>query len=242
MPDPVSVPSSTAPMRIRARGRSFLALVLSPEAPLPLWLDGLDYQVARSGGLFTGKPIILDLGLLNENTPGLATLLDDIRGRGVRIIGLEGGSRHWPAVAHWDWPEMLDGGRPAGEVEIPEDPSTSAAGPVSGGGTLIIDQTVRSGQSIQHMQGDVIILGSVSSGAEIVAAGSIHVYGTLRGRAIAGVGGQSQSRIFASRMQAELLALDGYYAVTEDIDPALLGQAAQAALDEDRVRVLPLPV
>ncbi|KXV00944.1 selenocysteine lyase [Gluconobacter potus] len=240
MPDPVSAPSSNTPMRIRARGRSFLALVLSPEAPLPAWLEGLDYQIARSGGLFTGKPVILDLGLLSETTPGLTTLLDDIRSRGVRVIGIEGGSRHWPAVAHWDWPETLDGGRPAGEVEIPEDPAVSAAAPVSSSGTLIIEQTVRSGQSIQHMQGDVIILGSVSSGAEIVAAGSIHVYGTLRGRAIAGVGGQSQSRIFASRMLAELLALDGYYAVTEDIDPAILGQAAQATLNEDRVRVRPL--
>lgn len=238
MPDTVSAPSANAPMRIRARGRSFLALVLSPESPLSSWLEGLDHQIARSGGLFSGKPVILDLGLLNESTPGLATLLDDIRDRGIRIIGIEGGSRHWPAVAHWDWPETLDGGRPAGEIEIPEDPAANAASPVSGGGTLIIEQTVRSGQSIQHMQGDVIILGSVSSGAEIVAAGSIHVYGTLRGRAIAGVGGQSQSRIFASRMLAELLALDGYYAVTEDIDPAILGQPAQAALAEDRVRVL----
>lgn len=224
-------------MRIRARGRSFLALVLSPEAPLQYWLEGLDYQIARSGGLFTGKPVILDLSLLAEDTPGLATLLSDIIVRGIRVIGIEGGNRDWAAVSQWDWPDTLDGGRPAGEIEIPEEPALPTTDPVSGGGTLFIDQAVRSGQSIQHMLGDVIILGSVSSGAEIVAAGSIHVYGILRGRAIAGVGGQSQSRIFASRMQAELLALDGYYAVAEDIDPALIGQPAQAVLDEDRVRV-----
>ncbi|EHH67292.1 septum formation inhibitor [Gluconobacter morbifer G707] len=229
-------------MRIRARGRSFLALVLSPESPLDLWLEGLDGQIARSGILFSGKPVILDLGLLNADTPGLSSLLDDIRQRGVRIIGIEGGDRRWPTVAHWDWPDSFDGGRPSGEVELPESNASPAvtAVPVSGGNTLFIEDSIRSGQSIQHMQGDIIILGSVSSGAEIVAAGSIHVYGTLRGRAIAGVGGQSQARIFASRMQAELLALDGYYTVTEDIDPAVFGQAAQARLDEDRVRVVPL--
>ena len=73
-----------------------------------------------------------------------------------------------------------------------------------------------------------------------MAAGSIHIYGTLRGRAIAGVGGNSKVRIFASRLEAELLAIDGYYAVFEDIDASLSGRPAQAVLDEDRVSVIPL--
>lgn len=244
MSDTASASPAAAPMRIRARGRSFLALVLSPEAPLNLWLAGLDQQIVRSGGLFSGKPVILDLGLLAADTTGLTTLLDDIRSRGVRIISIEGGDRSWPAVADWDWPASFEGGRPSGEVDLPEqatEADTAAASSVSGGQTLVLEGAIRSGQCIQHMQGDVVILGAVSSGAEIVAAGSIHVYGILRGRAIAGVGGKSDARIFASRMEAELLALDGFYAVTEDIDPTVFGQAAQALLDEDRVRVLPLP-
>ena len=244
MSDTASASHASSPMRIRARGRSFLALVLSPEAPLNLWLAGLDQQVVRSGGLFSGKPVILDLGLLSEETPSLPTLLEDIRSRGVRIISIEGGDRSWPAVAGWDWPASFEGGRPSGEVELPDQgaaaDATAVAAP-AGGQTLILDGAIRSGQCIQHMQGDVIIIGSVSSGAEIVAAGSIHVYGSLRGRAIAGVGGKSEARIFASRMEAELLALDGFYAVTEDIDAAIFGQPAQVLLDEDRVRVLPLP-
>ena len=93
MSDTASASPTAAPMRIRARGRSFLALVLSPEAPLNLWLAGLDQQIVRSGGLFSGKPVILDLGLLAADTTGLTTLLDDIRSRGVRIISIEGGDR-----------------------------------------------------------------------------------------------------------------------------------------------------
>ncbi|WP_249197341.1 septum site-determining protein MinC [Gluconobacter wancherniae] len=242
MIDPsASVSSQSAPMRIRARGRSFLALVLSPEAPLAQWLDGLDQQIARSGSFFSGKPVILDLGLLGAREPGLASLLDELRSRGVRLIGIEGGDRSWPALANWEWPESFDGGRASGAVEIPEDAAaTPTALPATPAETLILNGAIRSGQSIQHLHGDIVVLGSVSSGAEIVAAGSIHIYGTLRGRAIAGVGGNSKVRIFASRLEAELLAIDGYYAVFEDIDASFSGRPAQAVLDEDRVSVIPL--
>jgi len=72
---------------------------------------------------------------------------------------------------------------------------------------LIIDNSVRSGQVIDYPDGDVTVVGSVSSGAEIVAGGSIHVYGTLRGRALAGTAGDPSARIFCRRFQPELVAI-----------------------------------
>jgi len=88
--------------------------------------------------------------------------------------------------------------------------------------------------------GDVTVLGSVGSGAEIVAGGSIHVYGTLRGRAMAGVNGNPNARIFCQKIEAELLAIDGYYQTAEDLDAGLRNRPAQAWLDGGVMRIAPL--
>ena len=91
--------------------------------------------------------------------------------------------------------------------------------------SLLIDQPVRSGQSIVFEKGDVTIVGSVASGAEVIAGGSIHVYGTLRGRAIAGLAGNTRARIFCRRLEAELLAIDGVYQTADDMDAQPARQA-----------------
>ena len=96
---------------------------------------------------------------------------------------------------------------------------------------LIIKTPIRSGQSVFHPHGDVIVLGSVGSGSEIIAGGSIHVYGTLRGRAFAGAPGNAEARIFCRKNEAELLAVDGWYRTAEDMEPSSRGKPIQAFLD-----------
>ena len=107
-------------------------------------------------------------------------------------------------------------------------------------GTLMIKSPIRSGQAIVHPHGDVIVLGSVASGSEIIAAGSIHVYGTLRGRASAGALGNKGARIFCRRNEAELLAVDGWYVTAEEMEGVSRGKPVQAFLDGDALRVSPL--
>ena len=94
----------------------------------------------------------------------------------------------------------------------------------------MIEQPVRSGQSVVFEKGDVTIVGSVASGAEVMAGGSIHVYGTLRGRAVAGSRGNRRARIFCRRLEAELLAIDGLYRTADDAGarPARPGRAGVA--------------
>ena len=106
--------------------------------------------------------------------------------------------------------------------------------------SLLLDSPVRSGQSVVFPDGDVTVLGSVGSGAEIVAGGSIHVYGTLRGRAMAGVNGNPAARIYCQKIEAELLAIDGFYQTAEELDPALRNRPAQAWLDGNVMRITPL--
>lgn len=107
-------------------------------------------------------------------------------------------------------------------------------------GTLMIKAPIRSGQSVFHPHGDVIVLGSVASGSEIVAGGSIHVYGTLRGRAIAGSEGNISARIFCRKNEAELLAVDGWYTTAEEMEGVSRGKAVQAFLENDALCVVPL--
>jgi septum formation inhibitor MinC len=104
----------------------------------------------------------------------------------------------------------------------------------------VITASVRSGQTIEFPDGDVVVIGSVSSGAEIVAGGSIHIYGTLRGRAVAGTSGDQNARIFCQSLQAELLSIDGRYRVAENFDPTLRGRPVQAHLEGMRMTLAPL--
>ena len=106
--------------------------------------------------------------------------------------------------------------------------------------SLLLDQPVRSGQSIVFEKGDVTIVGSVASGAEVIAGGSIHVYGALRGRAIAGLTGNHHARIFCRRMEAELLAIDGVYQTADDMDAALRGKPVQAWLSGEAMMLAAL--
>jgi septum site-determining protein MinC len=110
-----------------------------------------------------------------------------------------------------------------------------ASAPVS---SLLIDAPVRSGQLIVHPEGDVTIVGSVASGAEIIAGGSIHVYGTLRGRVLAGADGNDRARIFCRRLEAELMAIDGHYIVADQIEPHLRKAPIQAWLEGDALEII----
>jgi septum site-determining protein MinC len=102
---------------------------------------------------------------------------------------------------------------------------------------LLIEQTVRSGQTIVHPNGDVTVLGSIASGAEVIAGGSIHVYGALRGRAIAGNENNPKARLFCRRFEPELVAINGLYCTAEEVDPTLLKHPVQAWLDGNTINM-----
>jgi septum site-determining protein MinC len=112
--------------------------------------------------------------------------------------------------------------------------------PSPNGTALLVTEPVRSGQQIFADRGDLVVVASVSPGAELIARGNIHVYGTLRGRALAGVHGDNAARIFCEALDAELLAIAGLYKLSDAIDPSLLGRRVQAYLDDGTLYVEPL--
>jgi septum site-determining protein MinC len=230
---------------IRFRGRSFLAFALAPEPPVADWLAELDKWTRNSPGFFAGKPVILDLAAVSLSESAILHLVDQMAERGIRIMGLEGVD---PAACGLKLPPVLLGGRPGGEekpadtpsdvaaaastaVAAAEPASAPAAPPPPQPASMLIESPIRSGQSVVFPFGEVTVLGSVASGAEIVAAGSIHIYGTLRGRAMAGSMGDAKARIFCSRNEAELLAIDGYYQTAESMEASLRGRPVQVWLD-----------
>ena len=105
---------------------------------------------------------------------------------------------------------------------------------------LVVTEPVRSGRQIYAANADLIVLAPVSPGAELLADGNIHVYGTLRGRALAGLSGDVNARIFAQSLEAELISIAGLYRVAEDIEPAARGKAAQVYREGDALRICPL--
>lgn len=241
----VVVSGAARPQRsVRFRGRSYMAFVLTPEPPIADWLSELDDWIRSSTGYFVGRPVVLDLSAVTLSGPGIAHLVSELSSRDIRIMGLEAADA---AQLVPGLPPLLKGGRAVSNIEAIETarekskPATAEAqAPSSEPPSLMLDSPVRSGQSVFFPQGDVTVLGSISSGAEVMAGGSIHVYGALRGRALAGVGGNSKARIFCSRVEAELLAIDGYYRTADDVEPSLRGKRAQAWLDGDQLKIAAL--
>jgi septum site-determining protein MinC len=129
---------------------------------------------------------------------------------------------------------------PRAEPPRPESPRPEPPRSTSRGGaakTMLVTQPVRSGAQIYARGADLVITNTVSPGAEIIADGHIHVYGALRGRAIAGANGDTEARIFAAKLEAELVSIAGRYLVSESIAPEFNGQAAQIALVDDRLTI-----
>jgi len=230
---------------IRFHARSFVAFALAPEAPLGVWLRGLDRWLENSPGFFVGRPVALDLNLLKPTVEEITDLVTHLAGRGIRVYAIEydGADDLGPTL-----PPVLKGAKaatidetpvgappqtPAAQQEPPEERKVEAR-------TLLIESPVRSGQSVFHPHGDVVVLGSVGSGSEVIASGSIHIYGTLRGRAIAGVNGNSEARIFCHRNEAELLAIDGWYRTADDMDAGSRSKPVQAYLKNDVILVAAL--
>jgi septum site-determining protein MinC len=214
------------------RGGSFHALVVKPETPINTWLADVDALLSRSPGFFAGKSVVIDVSDLSLTKQDFLGLLDELSKREIRILGVEGAN---PSCVDGRVPFLARGQTDKSEaVAAPAIPS-SAPAPVS---SLLIDAPVRSGQLIVHPDGDVTIVGSVASGAEIIAAGSIHVYGTLRGRVLAGAYGNQRARIFCRRLEAELMAIDGHYIVADEIEPQLRKAPMQAWLDGDALKII----
>jgi len=229
------------------RSGSFTVLIIRVENPAdPEFESRLAEHVSRNPGFFANAPVVLDI----KGCEALATVDEFeklralLRRQYLIPIGIQNGNAtQVRAAANAGMASFAAAGPPRQAESPPQaepEPAAApqaAAPPVAAGRTRVVTQPVRSGTQIYAKGGDVLVLAAVSPGAEVIADGHVHIYGALRGRAIAGASGDREARIFVGKLEAELLSVAGHYLVSEAIPTELRGQPVQVALVEDKLVV-----
>lgn len=195
------------------------------------------------------SPVILNLDKVAGSDADWAALVSLCREQGVSLVGIRAPQSLQPALLSLPLPVLQGLKRKGAEVEVAA-PATTAAAPAAPApapvsvapraATRIITQPVRGGQQI-YAEGDLVVLAPVSAGAEVLADGSIHIYAPLRGRALAGVQGNVEARVFCQALEAELVSVAGRYRVAEDLrKTAHWGKAVQVLLEQEQLNLLDL--
>ena len=235
----------SAPTQVRLRGRNVLTLVVAPEFPLGDWFAALDKLLREAPAMLADRPVVVDLRatLAEGGAEGVGLVLDGLEARNLKLVAAEGVERR-ALPARWKRLATRLQGRdmalaslsPTGNAKPVEPEPSAAAEPAA----LLIERQVRSGESIVFPGGDVTIVGSVSSGAEVLAGGSIHVYGALRGRAVAGLKTGAGARIFCRKLEAEMIGVDQLYRTAEHWGQGLHGHAVKVFCDRGALRLTAL--
>lgn len=216
----------------------------------------LDQRMHDAGSFFENEPVVIDATAI-ENSLEWPTLLQALRGHHLHPIGvvahgsvLEAARACGLAQVDLSNPPARPASTPVPEAEVPvvappaatSHPKPSApqqpVQPTVAPAAMVINRQLRSGQRVYARDTDLIIIGVVSQGAEVIADGNIHVYGPLRGKAMAGARGDSSARIFTTQLDPELVAIAGVYRVIETkLDDQLHNQAAIIQLDGETLEI-----
>lgn len=215
--------------------------------------DELERRVRAAPQMFARAAVVLDLShLLNLPDDGAVdALLEAVRSAGMLPVGLAYGTSETEALAKRMGLPLIAKFRAAYEpannspaavraeaaAPVQREPILSAPAPGSMQGAQHHTGSVRSGQQVYARERDLIVTGAVANGAEVIADGNIHIYGSLRGRAMAGAQGDEKSRIFVSDFRAELVAIAGHYRVFEQIPDDLEGQSVQCWLEGEKLLI-----
>ena len=249
-------PDASFPAAFHLRSRFITAVVVKLAGPVgdPFY-RALDLMMRQAPHFFVGAPLVIDVQMAPslQDKADFLRLAREMRNRRLFAIGIQNGTEAQSVAASHAGLLALAGGRDsaleqtsradraergAAQAEATAQPAHDRAETLPE--TLIVTDPVRSGQRVFADRGDLIVVGSVSPGAELVAHGNIHVYGPLRGRALAGVNGDMGARVFCQSFEAELIAIAGLYQTSDDFDPAVLKLRTQAFLRDDTLCVEPL--
>ena len=197
----------------------------------------------KAGQFLNKSPIIVDCSPLGEDSGGLdfSALRQLLLTNGLVPVGI----RNLPeeaeaAAAEAGW-ALLRPSRAASQP-VPHAPAESSRQkkPADVQRLLVVERPVRSGQQVYCPDGDIVVMQQTSAGSELLAGGSVHVYGTLRGRVLAGIQGDISARIFCQKLEAELIAVAGRYRLLDEIDGDLKGQAVMIYLEGEKLKIVPI--
>jgi len=204
----------------------------------PAFEHELAEQILRSPRFFLNAPVVLDLKQAAEftNQSEFVEAREILRRHTLTLIGVQNAVPAQLEAATGAGLASFAPNAPQPSRSTPREPTRSAM-PAAAAKTRLVTQPVRSGTQIYARGADLVVTAAVGAGAEIIADGNIHVYGALRGRALAGAGGDVDARIFCSRLEAELVSIAGHYLVSEQLPPEQQGYPVQIALVDERLTV-----
>jgi septum site-determining protein MinC len=221
------------------RGRLFTAIVLEVTGAVDdAFYTALDAKLKQGANFFAYVPLVLDLEKAPDKVIDFKLLVLEMRTRRLMLVGVQNATPEQKRAAQLAGLIALGTGREMNLDEAIRAGSSTQA--PARGATRLIMEPVRSGQRVFAETGDLVIVGSVGSGAEVIARGNVHIYGSLRGRALAGANGDMKARIFCHSFEAELVAIGGVYRTSDDFEPHLIKQNVQMFLDGDALRIEPL--
>jgi septum site-determining protein MinC len=214
-------------------------------------LDELAQQIStavnKAPNFFLGSPVIIDLEAIKaQNSMDFIRLKQILHSNNLVPVGVRGGSEEQHKAAATAGVPLITVGQGKPMTAPAKTPPAKKAvvapvakeAPKQSTPTKLITTPIRSGMSIYAKDADLIVIAPVSAGAELLADGNIHVYGPLRGRALAGVQGNTQARIFCRTLEAELVAIAGYYLVKEDMHNLPAQESTmQIFLDNEQVKI-----
>jgi septum site-determining protein MinC len=251
MPAKSSEQSTPASLEIKA-GLVTLPILKLPTSDIRFVANQLHDRIRQAPEFFRNAPVVIDLGEIatHDDEVDFPALMELLRCFDLIPVGIRGGN-----------PVQQNAAQAAKLAILAEHTKTATANLTSGAeikatsrskadnaaviktlssSSKRIEKPIRSGQRVYAVEGDLIVLSSVSGGAEILADGNIHIYGTLRGRALAGVQGNLDARIFCSDLQAELISIAGHYKISENLEETLQGVPVQIYLRDNSLIVQPL--
>lgn len=204
-------------------------------------LDELTGRVASAPLFFQRTGVCLDMTVLGREpqVEEMRGVMDAVRRAGMLPVGLVGESPAMESLSAALELPVLAPFRPqaqAAAVPVVQPPERTEVGIPA----LMQHQPVRSGQRLYARSRDLVVTAAVGAGAEVIADGCVHVYGALRGRAVAGARGDTGTRVFCQEFRAELVSVAGVFRVFETLPPELAGKPVQAWLDGDDLRFAPI--
>lgn len=178
----------------------------------------LKEMIAKAPKLFQNTPIVLDFSGVSHEFDDLKNICNLLRHQGLMPVAIQGLNPSLQTLAPSIGLALLASSSTQDRTLF-QDPLEQVEPVVEVIKTKLLTTQVRSGQQVVSKGGDLVITSSVSHGAELLADGHIHVYGTLRGRALAGIAGNKQARIFCQTLDAELISIAGFYRLRDAIEP-----------------------
>lgn len=230
---------------IELKGSNFTLSVVHINHSQPdVVLNALQEKIAQAPSFLANAPVVVNVASLNS-TVDWKSMYHAISQSGLKIVGISGckDEQLKTQIATLGIPFLNEGKAavqktPPVNQESPEPVKLSEDDKALR--TRIVDTPIRSGQQIYARNADLIVTSSVSAGAELVADGNIHIYGNMRGRALAGASGDTQAQIFCTHLAAELVSIAGEYWIMDQIPNDFFTKAARLALREGKLAIEPL--